>query len=201
MASLVWDTPNIQHPDRLFSLYSRHFSLLCSLSSRFILAGSCAVPPTSHPIPSHPSLHSQPKESTSANTRNLSFALFFPFLFPSCANLFTACISSCTHCLLQVSASCGATARRGFESPFCCMHAAYARWQRGENDEDGGHFIYLTAQYGVLHTVCTQYGSIERRDFLAASLSVVSLCDIVCSYACMSRLDLVSCLSFFLFLF
>ncbi|KAL6834176.1 hypothetical protein J3E69DRAFT_326202 [Trichoderma sp. SZMC 28015] len=39
--------------------------------------------------------------------------------------------------------------------------------------------------------------SIERRDFLAASLSVVSLCDIVCSYACMSRLDLVSYFFFF----
>ncbi|KAL6828236.1 hypothetical protein V8C40DRAFT_240488 [Trichoderma camerunense] len=160
MASLVWDTPEYSTSRPPFPLYSRHFfSLLCPLSSPFILAGSCFVPPTSIP-----SLHSQPKESTSANTKSI-LCPFSSFLFPSCANLFTACISSCTHCLLQVSASCGATARRGFESPFCCMHAAYARWQRGENDEDGGHFIYLTAQHIRSTTVCTKYGSIERRFF------------------------------------
>ncbi|KAL6788236.1 hypothetical protein J3E68DRAFT_416312 [Trichoderma sp. SZMC 28012] len=134
-----------------FSLYSRHFfSLLCSLSSRFILAGFLFCSPNIHPV--HPSIANQ--RNRLRQTRNLSFALFSLFLFLSCANLFTACISSCTHCLLQVSASCGATARRGFESPFCCMHAAYARWQRGENDEDGGQFIYFTAHtYGVLQYV------------------------------------------------
>lgn len=123
MASLVWDTPNIQHPDRLFPFIpGTYFSLsfvLVKLAFYFSRVLFCS--------PNIPSIPPQPTKGIDFGKHEIYPLPFFSlFLFPSCANLFTACISSCTHCLLQVSASCGATARRGFESPFCCMHAAYA---------------------------------------------------------------------------
>ncbi|KAL7961351.1 hypothetical protein V8C34DRAFT_273461, partial [Trichoderma compactum] len=146
-AFLVWDTPNsTSRPP--FPLDSRH-STLCLLSSHFTLAGSNI----------HPILPPQPTKGIDYEIYCLSpFALFppsFSRLVQTYYSTITACISSCTHCLLQVSASCGATARQSFESPSpILLHACG---------------ICTLAKRGAMKMEAISstrtYGSIERRGF------------------------------------
>ncbi|KAL6811229.1 hypothetical protein GGI42DRAFT_212175 [Trichoderma sp. SZMC 28013] len=132
-ASLVWDTPNsTSRPP--FPLDSRHSLLcLCLLSSHFYF--SRVLSPNIHP--SHPPSTANQRNRLGKHERNLLPCPFFFFfrLVQTYYCTITACISSCTHCLLQVSASCGATARRGFESPSPIFAACMRHMHAGKRGE------------------------------------------------------------------